>query len=87
MARRFSYDRDSLLVALTPEVVDPVWSNVHSLGRLGRVIYRLIKPGNLMMKASSQLLEIRYRQRMENRLKLQAHALGFSLVQGTPPPA
>lgn len=52
--------------------------------KLARVIYHLIKTRQPYDEGVFAALEIRYRQRLENRLISQAQALGFSLVPTTP---
>jgi len=48
--------------------------------KLARIIYHMLKTRESYDEGVFARLEIRYRQRIENRLKTQAHALGFSLV-------
>lgn len=48
--------------------------------KLARIIYHMLKTRESYDDGVFARLEIRYRQRVENRLKAQAHALGFSLV-------
>ena len=48
--------------------------------KLARIIYHMLRTREPYNEGVFARLEIRYRQRMENRLKAQAHALGFSLV-------
>jgi hypothetical protein len=48
--------------------------------KLARIIYHMLKTRESYDDGVFARLEIRYRLRVENRLKAQAHALGFSLV-------
>lgn len=48
--------------------------------KLARVIYHMLKTHEPYEEGVFARLEIRYRQRVENRLKAQAHAFGFTLV-------
>jgi transposase len=48
--------------------------------KLARIIYHMLTTRESYDDGVFARLEIRYRQRMENRLKAQAHALGFTLV-------
>ena len=48
--------------------------------KLARIIYHMLKTREPYDEGVFARLEVRYRQRVENRLKAQAHALGFSLV-------
>ena len=52
--------------------------------KLARIIYHMLKTRESYDEDVFARLEIRYRQRIENRLKAQAHALGFTL---TPAPS
>jgi len=52
--------------------------------KLARIIYHMLKTRESYDEGVFARLEIRYRQRIENRLKAQAHALGFTL---TPAPS
>jgi hypothetical protein len=52
--------------------------------RLARIVYHMLKTREPYDEGIFARLEIRYRQRIENRLKAQAHALGFSLVLAPP---
>ena len=48
--------------------------------KLARIIYHMLKTRESYDDGIFARLEVRYRQRLENRLKAQAHALGFNLV-------
>ena len=49
--------------------------------KLARIIYHMLKTREPYDEGVFARLEVRYRQRVENRLKAQAHALGFTLIQ------
>ena len=53
--------------------------------KLARIVYHMLKTREPYDDSVFARLEIRYRQRVENRLKAQARALGFCLV-ATPLP-
>jgi hypothetical protein len=53
--------------------------------KLARIIYHMMKTREPYDEGVFARLEIRYRQRVENRLKAQARALGFSLIPTTTP--
>lgn len=55
--------------------------------KLARIIYHLLTTREPYDESVFARLEIRYRQRIENRLKAQAHAFGFTLVPALPPGA
>lgn len=48
--------------------------------KLARIIYHMLRTHEPYDESVFARLEIRYHQRIENRLKAQAHALGFTLV-------
>jgi hypothetical protein len=48
--------------------------------KLARIVYHMLKTRAPYDEGIFARLEIRYHQRVEIRLKAQAHALGFSLV-------
>ncbi|MGH9582741.1 MAG: hypothetical protein ACRD4O_07395 [Bryobacteraceae bacterium] len=48
--------------------------------KLARMIYHLITTRKPYDESVFATLEVSYRQRTANRLKTQAHALGFTLV-------
>jgi len=50
---------------------------------LARILYHMLKTREPYDEGVFARLEIRYRQRVENRLKAQAHAhaLGFTLIR------
>ena len=52
--------------------------------KLARIIYHMLKTRQSYDDGIFARLEIRYRQRVENRLKAQAHAFGFTLVPAIP---
>ena len=52
--------------------------------KLARIIYHMLTTRKSYDEGVFAHLELRYRQRVENRLKSQAHALGFSLVPTIP---
>jgi transposase len=51
--------------------------------KLARIIYHLITTRQPYDESVFARLEAKYRQRTENRLKAQAHALGFTLIPTT----